>query len=141
MDGWITAIRNWRPFRMQLSHISVQVACHEPEETQEHILKCHHVGAHKKRQIWNGSSVNAADQTEPPLSCPRSVYNVYQILAWIFGNKYTRCEQCTWITMWIHSEGNCWSRVNLLAFGNERIPQRELATGSVCQPLSHEWEL
>jgi hypothetical protein len=23
--------------------------CHEPEETQEHILKCKHVGAHKKR--------------------------------------------------------------------------------------------
>jgi hypothetical protein len=22
--------------------------CHEPDETQEHILKCQHVGAHKK---------------------------------------------------------------------------------------------
>jgi hypothetical protein len=42
---------------------------------------------------------------------------LYQVLAWISRNNHTGCEQCTWITMWIATTGNCWSRVYWLAFG------------------------
>jgi hypothetical protein len=49
MHGWLNT-------GCQKSKISLDAVnshkcprCHEPEETQEHIMKCKHVGAHKKR--------------------------------------------------------------------------------------------
>jgi hypothetical protein len=84
-------------------------------------------------KIWTCLSHDEEDQTEQLLPCPRSVYNVYKVLACISGNNHTGCEQCTWITMWIAMTGNCWSRAYWLAFGNVRVPQQVLGIGSLCK--------
>ncbi len=44
--------------------------------------------------IWSCSSVDEEDQTKQPMSGPRGIYQVCQVLAQISRNNYTGHEQC-----------------------------------------------
>jgi hypothetical protein len=48
MHGWLNIGRQKSKISPDAVNSHKCPRCHEPEETQEHILKCKHVGAHKK---------------------------------------------------------------------------------------------
>jgi hypothetical protein len=49
MHGWLNTGRQKAKISPDATDSHNCPRCHEPNETQEHILKCRHVGAHKKR--------------------------------------------------------------------------------------------
>jgi hypothetical protein len=48
MDGWLNTGHQKSKISMDAVDSHKCPRCHEPNETQEHILKCHHIGAHQK---------------------------------------------------------------------------------------------
>jgi hypothetical protein len=111
MHGWLNTGRQKSKISPDAVDSHKRPRCHEPEETQEHIL------------IWSCSPTYEEGTTEQPMPCPRNLHQVYQVLARISGNSYTGCEQCTWVTTWIDSTGNWWPATHWMAYDNERLPQ------------------
>jgi hypothetical protein len=49
MDGWLNTGHQKLKISPDATESHKCPHCHEPEKTQEHTLKCHHFGTHKKR--------------------------------------------------------------------------------------------
>jgi hypothetical protein len=49
MHGWLNTSHQKTKILPDATDLHKCPQCHEPDEMQEHILKCQHVGAHKKR--------------------------------------------------------------------------------------------
>jgi hypothetical protein len=48
MHGWLNTGQQRAKISPDATNLHKCPRCHEPNEMQEHILKCRHVGAHKK---------------------------------------------------------------------------------------------
>jgi hypothetical protein len=49
MHGWLSTGNQKSKISPDATELHKCPCCHKSKETQDHILKCHHVGAHKKR--------------------------------------------------------------------------------------------
>jgi hypothetical protein len=100
--------RNQRHLQMPSTHISVWDVKNQ--------MKC-------RSTFWN-SDMSVLMQKDMILSIQwwgrydrttyvqsKKCYYMYEVLTWISGNSYTRCEQFTWIATWITLKGNRWPRM------------------------------
>jgi hypothetical protein len=124
MDGSIQAIKSQiLPDGMALHKCPW---CHEPDEMQEHILKCQHVGAHKKQYDLIHPLMKKIRQNN---RCPTQEVFTKFVRSWLESQETIILVMSSVhesATTWINSKGDCWPRPNWMAYGNVRLSQQAL---------------